>query len=262
MSNMNSETSEIIQLHVRKEGQGSPLIFIHGWAASHRFWKHQIEYFTQKHQVIAYDLRGHGDSEKPEHGYRVSDHVHDLVTILRKNQVSNPVLVGHSLGGMIALKYSLEQPLNPRALVLVGSSPHPVASLKRSIQFSFLRFLIRLSRDRASKFTEKALFAPDVDPELVEWVNTESLRTPTHVILEILQDVKRFNVLNRLSEIQIPVLVVNGEFETAVDSQMMAQLQESLPQVEVQVITGAGHNCMLEQHSQFSSSLDLFLQEL
>jgi pimeloyl-ACP methyl ester carboxylesterase len=207
-------------------------------------------------------LRGHGDSEKPESGYRVRDHVNDLKTLLTRHQISRPVFVGHSLGGMIALDYFLEQPSTPRALVLVGTSPHPVDSLKRSIQFSFLRFMIRLSRNRASKFTEKELFSPDVDPLLVEWVNGESLRTPTHVILQILQDVKKFNVMSRLSEIKIPLLVINGEFDSVTDPKIAAQMQTSLPQAQVQMVEGAGHNCMLEEPAKFNSILYSFLGEL
>jgi pimeloyl-ACP methyl ester carboxylesterase len=251
-----------VNLHVVKEGQGRPLVFIHGWAASSQFWKHQISFFSQTNQVIAYDLRGHGDSDKPEKGYRVSDHVQDLKALVAKYQISDPVLVGHSLGGMIALQYTLDHSTKPHALVLVGTSPRPVGSRKRSIQFSFLRFMIWLSRKRASKFTEKELFAPNVDPELVEWVNGESMRTPTNVILQILQDVKHFDVISRLSEITVPTLIINGEFDRAVEPTIGAQMQQLLPQARIQVVSGAGHNCMLEEYSQFNLILQKFLGEL
>ncbi|MFX1577217.1 MAG: alpha/beta fold hydrolase [Promethearchaeota archaeon] len=262
MTSPKSKKQEPVELYYVKKGQGLPLIFIHGWAASHRFWRHQIPFFAQKYQVIAYDLRGHADSSKPQKSYRVDDHVQDLVTLLADHQISNPVLVGHSLGGMIALQYTLEKPSKPRALVLVGTSPKPVASRKRSIQFSFLRLLIRLSRKRAARFTEKELFAPDVNPDLVRWVNTESLRTPTYVILQILQDVKRFDVTARLPEIQIPTLILAGEYDTAVESRTMEQMENLLPKTQIQVISGAGHNCMLEQYSTFNMVLDSFLREL
>ncbi len=256
------DQTEPVRLYVVEQGQGQPLVFIHGWAASHRFWKHQISYFTSRNYVFAYDLRGHGDSAKPERGYHVEAHVDDLKTLLTKYQISSPVLVGHSLGGMIALQYALEQPTSPRALVLVGTSPRPIDSRKRSIQFSFLRFMIRLSRNRASKFTEKELFGPDVDPELVEWVNDESLRTPTHVILEILQDVKKFNVTSRLSDIKIPTLLISGEFDSATTPNSATQMQQLLPQAQIQLVKGAGHNCMLEEPSNFNTILHSFLSEL
>ncbi|MFX1565104.1 MAG: alpha/beta fold hydrolase [Promethearchaeota archaeon] len=257
------ETNEaIVQLYEHTEGQGPPLVFIHGWAASHRFWKYQIPLFAQSNLVIAYDLRGHGDSEKPAHGYSIRDHIQDLESILATQQISNPVLIGHSLGGMIALQATLDELVNPRGLVLVGTSPHPVATFKRNLEFSLLQFLIRISRKRAAKFTEKALFAPDVNQELVEWVNAESMRTPTYVILEILQHVKDFNVVSRLSEIQVPALIITGEYESAVDQQLLDRMVELIPQVRYEVISGAGHNCMLENHTIFNSIVESFLQEL
>ncbi|MFX1319165.1 MAG: alpha/beta fold hydrolase [Promethearchaeota archaeon] len=262
MTTITIDQSKSVNLYVDKQGQGQPLVFIHGWAASHRFWKYQIPYFAENHQVIAYDLRGHGDSEQPERGYQVSAHVDDLKILLAKYQIASPVLIGHSLGGMIALQFALDQSTIPRALVLVGTSSHPVDSLKRSIQFSFLRFIIRLSRNRAAKFTEKELFGPDVDPQLVEWVNAESLRTPTHVILEILQDVKKFNLTARLSDLNIPVLIINGEFDSATTPNSATQMQQLLPQAQIQVVNGAGHNCMLEKPLAFNSILISFLGEL
>lgn len=251
-----------VQLYEQKEGQGPSLVFIHGWAASHRFWKYQVPFFAQSNQVIAYDLRGHGDSEKPTSGYSIRNHLEDLELILAKHQISEPVLIGHSLGGMIALQYALDGLRDPRGLVLVGSSPHPVATRKRSLEFSLLRFLIRISRKRASKFTEKALFAPDVNQELVEWVNAESERTPTSVILEILQNVKAFNVVSRLSEIQMPTLIITGEFESAVNSQLLDRMVELIPNAKYEVISDAGHNCMLEKPSAFNSVVNAFLHEL
>jgi pimeloyl-ACP methyl ester carboxylesterase len=163
---------------------------------------------------------------------------------------------------MIALQYTLEQSTSPRALVLVGTSPQPVDSMKRNIQFSFLRFMIRISRKRASKFTENELFGPDVDPDLVEWVNADSLRTPTHVILQILQDVKKFNVRPYLSEIKTPTLIISGEFDSATTPDSTAQMQKLLPQAQIEVVNGAGHNCMLEAPSTFNSIINSFLSEL
>ena len=127
-----------IQLHVLQEGQGLSVVFIHGWAASHRFWKYQIPHFKLKYQVTAYDLRGHGESDKPSTGYTVNDHVNDLELLLEDLRIENAVLIGHSLGGMIALEYALKAPHNLRGLVLVGASARPAPSRKRSFQFTFL----------------------------------------------------------------------------------------------------------------------------
>lgn len=259
---MNNPENPPISLYTSKSGHGQPLVFIHGWAASHRFWKNQIQQFQTAYQVLAYDLRGHGDSDKPPKGYEISNHITDLETLLAQEKITNPILIGHSLGGMIALQYALESPNTPRALVLVGTNPYPVPTLKRSIQFSFLSWIISLSRSRAAKFTRSQIFGPEVDPKLVDWVNQDSLRTPTHVIRQTLKAVKGFNVIDALPEIRCPVCIINGEFETAVDSETVTLMLQLMPQSEFVSIPGSGHNVMLEQAIAFNSALASFLHSL
>ncbi|MFX0167821.1 MAG: alpha/beta fold hydrolase [Candidatus Hodarchaeota archaeon] len=259
---MSSLADSGTKLNVNIVGDGPPLVFIHGWAASQRFWKHQIQQFRASYRVLAYDLRGHGDSDKPKTGYQVSDHVEDLKTLLKCEKINNPVLIGHSLGGIIALQYTLENIELPRALVLVGTNPRPVSSLKRSIQMSLLSWMIRMSRTRASKYTRTQIFGPDVDPSLIDWVNQDSLRTPTFVVRQTLKAVKAFNVQNRLTEITVPTLIINGEFETTVDTKTVTQMLEDLPQGQFVSIPRSGHNVMLEQPKAFGVALAAFLQQV
>jgi len=251
-----------IHLYTSTSGQGQPLVFIHGWAASHRFWKYQIKKFQTSYRVLAYDLRGHGDSDKPATGYQISNHVTDLEILLSYEKITEPILIGHSLGGMIALQYALESQNQAAALVLVGTNPHPVPTIKRSLQFSLLSWIISLSRSRAAKFTRTQIFAPDVDPELVDWVNQDSLRTPTHVIRQTLTVVKAFNVTDNLPEIVCPVCIINGEYETAVDPKAVTQMLQLMPQAEFKSIPGSGHNVMLEKADAFNDALASFLRRL
>jgi pimeloyl-ACP methyl ester carboxylesterase len=257
---MKQSWNPLINLYYSISGKGRPIVFIHGWAASHQFWKNQIQEFQDSYRILAYDLRGHGDSNKPKTGYQVSNHITDLAALLAREKISHPVLIGHSLGGMIALQYALEYPSSPSALVLVGTNPHPVPTMKRSIQFSLLSWIISISRSRAAKFTRTQIFAPDVDPALVEWVNQDSLRTPTHVIRQTLKAVKGFNVIERLSEIECPTCIINGEYETAVDSETVSQMLQLMPQAEFVSIPGSGHNVMLEKADAFNEALASFLR--
>jgi pimeloyl-ACP methyl ester carboxylesterase len=256
MANSNDQD---ITLKVVIEGVGKPLLFVHGWAASQRFWKHQVAYFSKKFQVITYDLRGHGDSDKPKKGYRVSDHVQDLCEIIDGLGIKEPVLIGHSLGGMIALQYVLENPQRVPILLLVGTSPNPVPSRSRSLQLSLLGLIIRISRSWAGKITKNQLFAPDPDPALVEWVNAESLRTPTRVVLKCLKALKDFNVLDRIAEISIPTALIRGQFDSAVSAEHLNSMLQLMPKAEYLEVADAGHDCMLEQASQFNRIVEHFL---
>jgi pimeloyl-ACP methyl ester carboxylesterase len=249
-------------LQVSTRGEGPALIFIHGWAASQKFWQYQAKYFAARFRTVTYDLRGHADSEKPMKGYAIPVHVQDLARLIGQFRLSAPILVGHSFGGMIALQYTLDHPRGVKALVLVGTSPHPVPSRWRRVQMALLGWVIRLSRARAAKMTKGQLFAPGADAKLIEWVNTESLRTPTRVVLACWKAVKRFNVSNRISEIAVPTLLVRGEYDKVASPALLKRMVSVMPHATRVVVNGAGHNCMLEQPSRFNIALDAFLHKL
>jgi pimeloyl-ACP methyl ester carboxylesterase len=244
------------KIDVNVEGSGPPVVFIHGWAASQRFWKHQVPFFARKYQTVTYDLRGHGDSKKPKKGYDVSDHVDDLHEVITGLGLKRPILVGHSFGGMIALQYTLDHPDDVHGLVLVGTSLRPVSSGGRSWYMSIFKLILRISRSWAGSMTRGRLFGPDVDPELVRWVNEDSLRTPTRVVIACLDAAGRFNVLDRLGELSVPTAMVRGEFELGRPSKDSAPVQKKsglIPHAKSFVIPKAGHNCMLEQPDGFNS---------
>lgn len=238
------------------------MVFIHGWAASQKFWQYQAAHFAAHFRTVTYDLRGHANSEKPLKGYLIPDHVHDLARLIGQLHLSTPILVGHSLGGMIALQYALDHPNAVRALVLVGTSPHPFPSRWQRAQMTFLGWMIRLSRARAAKMTKDQLFAPGVDAKLVDWVNTESLRTPTRVVLACMKATKQFNVVDRLGEIAAPTFLMRGEYDTVTSPTLLKRMIRFMPHAASVNLEGAGHNCMLEQPRRFNAALDAFLQKV
>ena len=249
-------------LQFTARGEGPALIFIHGWAASQKFWQHQARYFAARFHTVTYDLRGHADSEKPVKGYTIPDHVHDLARLIGQLRLSAPILVGHSFGGMIALQYALDHPRGVKALILVGTSPYPFPSRWQRVQMTLLGWVIRLSRARAARMTKGQLFAPGADAKLIEWVDTESLRTPTRVVLACMKAVKRFNVRDRISEIAVPALLVRGEYDKVASPALFKHMVSVMPHATRVVVKDAGHNCMLEQPSRFNATLDAFLDKL
>jgi len=243
-------------------GQGPALVFIHGWAASQKFWQYQVRYFAARYRTVTYDLRGHGESEKPLEGYTVPDHASDLARLIAQLHLSTPILVGHSFGGMIALQYALSHPSDIKALVLVGASPHPVTSRWQRFQITVLGWIIRLSRKQAAKITKGQLFAPETDDRVIDWVNSDSLRTPKRVVLACLEATKRFNVIDRIREIAVPTLLVRGQYDRATSPALIAHMVRVMPHAARVNVKGAGHNCMLEQPDRFNAALNAFLSPL
>src|SRR5262245_29764657 len=87
-----------------------PLVLLHGWAASHKFWRYCLTAFSPRWRVIAPDLVGFGLSEKPDRDYSVEGYAQWLGRFLDALKLDRVTLLGHSMGGTIALLYSMEHP--------------------------------------------------------------------------------------------------------------------------------------------------------
>ncbi|MDQ6662503.1 MAG: alpha/beta hydrolase [Chloroflexota bacterium] len=111
-----------ITLHIVQWGeQGPPVVCVHGLTANAFYFQALADNLASDHRVIAYDLRGRGDSDRPEQGYSVPIHAADLAGLINELNLEHPVLVGHSLGAMIALYFAAHYPDKISKLVLVDA---------------------------------------------------------------------------------------------------------------------------------------------
>jgi pimeloyl-ACP methyl ester carboxylesterase len=104
--------------------RGSPIICVHGITANAFCFQALADELATEHRVIAYDLRGRGDSDKPESGYSIPIHAADLVELIDALELDRPVIIGHSLGAMIALHFAAHHPDKLSKLVLIDAGGH------------------------------------------------------------------------------------------------------------------------------------------
>src|SRR5579862_3087511 len=112
-----------IKLHHEIVGKGPSLVFIHGLGSSTRDWEFQIPEFAKSYQVITFDLRGHGQSDKPDVPYTIPMFAADTAGLLSSLGVERAHLVGISLGGAVAFQFALDYPDLLRTLTIVNSAP-------------------------------------------------------------------------------------------------------------------------------------------
>src|SRR5262245_37537999 len=98
-----------------------PMLLVHGWTCDHTFFQPQLEHFSRQHRVVAVDLRGHGQSDKPHQDYTAAGFADDLVWLCEQIGVRKPVVVGHSMGGNISLELAARYPDFPMGIVMVDS---------------------------------------------------------------------------------------------------------------------------------------------
>jgi non-heme chloroperoxidase len=98
-------TNDGVRLHYVEAGSGPDLLLVPAWTVTAEVWRHQIEEFSQTHHVIAYDPRGHGLSDSPSHGYRISRLAADARQLIEALHLTNVTWVGHSMGCGVAWAY-------------------------------------------------------------------------------------------------------------------------------------------------------------
>ncbi len=146
--------------------QGPPIIFVHGLTANAFCFQAFADDLAPDHRVFAYDLRGRGDSDKPESGYSVPIHAADLVELIDELELNRPVVVGHSLGALVGLYFAAHYPEKLSKLVLIDAGA-PLPWKTAEDQFAWLTASInRLGTSVASfeDYKQRLKAAPFLGP--------------------------------------------------------------------------------------------------
>lgn len=238
-------------------GEGRPIVFIHGNALTHRSWLHQLEHFAKNYQVIAPDLRGHGDSDKPEGSYPISYFVTDVIGLLDALHIDRAVLAGHSMGGRVALSAALQYPERVTALVLVNTSATPFSRAHKQIdQVRTLGLELELK-----EFID-FLSSSETPETLKQEILNEELKTPERVRVELWRTVSTFDVSGRLREIDKPVLIIVGELDQGTPMADSQRLHASVRGSTLVTVPEVAHFTMLERPGIVNRCIEDFLRKV
>src|SRR4030095_4948302 len=117
-------TRDGIKLAYEERGSGSPaFVFVHGWTCDRSFFAPQAEHFARRHRVVSVDLRGHGESDKPQGPYPIAAYADDIAYVIEQLGLGKAVAVGHSMGGITVLQLAATHPDRVAAIVMVDPAP-------------------------------------------------------------------------------------------------------------------------------------------
>lgn len=246
-------------LHYLEAGAGKPIVCFHSTPASAEFYRPQLEHYAGRYRVIAFDLRGHGESDKPRGAYRIAEFFEDYRAIFDALALQDFVLVGCSVGGIVAQLYALEYGARLQGLVLVGSPcsrrGRDVAGFQRAVREKGWEAVVR-------GLVDKQLH-PSTTAAVKAWAVGEYLKTPLHVReAEEVALLAEVHHTERLHEIAVPTLLVAGEAEEPEIFEQMALMAKRIPGAEHHVVPGAAHMPNFEQPAAFNALLDRFLAKI
>ncbi|MGE0798500.1 MAG: alpha/beta fold hydrolase [Lautropia sp.] len=247
------------RLHYLEAGAGRPILCFHSTPASAAFYRPQLEHFASRYRVLAVDLRGHGDSDKPRGEYRIAEFLEDYEAIIREFALDDFVLVGCSVGGIVAQLYAMAHPQTLRGLVLIGS---PCSRRGRDVA-GFRRAVREIGWEAVVRGLVAKQLHPSMPEQSKQWAVDEYLKTPLHVREAeeeaLLADVHHTERLHRITP---PTLLVTGEAEEREIFEQMKLMAQRLPRATHHVIAGAAHMPNFERPELFNPILDEFLQAL
>ncbi|MDX3904359.1 MAG: alpha/beta hydrolase [Pigmentiphaga sp.] len=240
-------------------GTGRPIIFFHSTPATAKFYQPQIAHYSSRYRTLAFDLRGHGDSDKPAGAYRINEFLEDYLAIFDALDLQDFVLVGCSVGGIVAQLYALEHGERLRGLVLIGAPcsrrGRDVAGFHAAVAQSGWPAVVE-------RLVDKQLHS-STPPDVKAWAIQEYLKTPLHVRAAeeeaLLADVHH---TDRLGDIRVPTLLVAGEEEETEIYEQMEYMATAIPDARHHVIHNAAHMPNFEQPREFNRIMDDFLAGL
>lgn len=225
------------------------LLFIHGAGGTSKVWENQTKFFSN---AVAIDLPGHfaGEGKKT-----IEEYVEAVKKFCDRNGLKNFVIIGHSMGGAIALKFALDNQEYLRAMVLVCTG----AKLRVApIIFETLKN----NHAQAVDLVANLVLSDEAPDEIKAKVKEEMKNISPNVVYGDFEACDKFNVMDRLKEIKVPTLIVCGSKDKLTPLKYAEYLRDNIPNSKLEIIAEAGHMAMLEKPDEFNMKLEKFIKEL
>lgn len=255
-----------IDLYYEVAGQGHPLTLVHGFSGLSNTWDGQFTDFSGRYRVIRYDIRGQGQSGFNDTGNSIENWTSDLHHLLHHLKIEQTCLMGHSMGGYISLKFTLDHPDMVKELVIVcgnaGITSDPVLR-------QWVKRMTAVAASGVEAIAEEMpqfLFAPDFikshPDHIAGWRKRFLTLSEFGLLSTCIPYLARPSLLEVLPKIKVPTLVIAGDkdIRTLIDAARV--LHEGIPGSRLVVIPDGGHMVHEEQPQVFNAIVSEFLEEM
>ncbi len=229
------------------------LVFIHGAGGSSAFWAGQVAGLSERANTLAIDLPGRGNSPGPA-SQDVGVYARVVEKFLDELALPQPILIGFSMGGAIALQILLDRPgeFAAAGLVSSGAKLGVLPAILELIENDFETYISQVGAGAAS---------PKTDPELLRPAIEDRANCAPQVVLGDFKACNAFDIRPQLAQITLPVLVVSAEEDLLTPPKFAAYLEKNLPDARRVHILEAGHFVAIEQAAQVGKAIRDFLDE-
>ncbi|HZP89047.1 MAG TPA: alpha/beta hydrolase [Burkholderiales bacterium] len=269
-------TSDGVRLHYIEAGAGKPLVLIPGWSQTAAQFKAQLDGLSDNYRVIAIDMRGHGESDKPTYGYRIHRLSKDVHEFLTANGLTGVTLAGHSMGCSVIWGYwELFGHDRVAKLVLIDQMPmitaNPIwseqektdagAILDKDSLYSVTNALAGPDGVKTTEGFIGGMFTKQYPPEQVAWVIQQNLKFPRPYAARLLYDHATNDWRDVLPRIDVPTLIVGGK-TSLVGWKSQVWMGTQIPNSKVEIFEeaeGGNHFMFMENPEKFNRLVRQFM---
>ena len=252
----------------RGDLKGPPVVLIHGYTDNARDWVPMLPYLSPKFRLILVDIRGHGQSSKPECCYSRLDFAYDIKLLLDALAIERADIVGHSLGSIVAQTFAEYWPERTSHVVLIASTGgQPPGGPPKAPEFDFAAQIRQLKEpiDPDSPFMIAWWDSPTpVDPDFIRRQRKDAAGIPLRVWLAVLDqglssDTAYLDLQRTLPRLTAPALLIWGSKDPIMEEPVRQSLRKALPKAKVTIFDGLGHNPFWEDPEGVAQVINPFL---
>lgn len=248
---MNKKINEINTAYI-EAGNGNDVILLHGWGQNKEMMQVIFDHLKDRFHVWALDFPGFGESDEPPVAWGVEDYELFLEDFIHENEIKNPILIGHSFGCRVAIRYAAKNQENVKKMCLTGA-----AGIRPK---HGLDWQIRTKAYKVGKWLLKATGQKEKLEQMQKNAGSEDYRNAQGIMKPTFVKVVNDDVSPILKDVKCSVLLVWGEFDTAAPLWMGKQMEKEMPDAGLAIFEGDDHWAYWHQAARFNAVLDIFLK--
>lgn len=246
-----------VKLHcnISNPNSDSAILLIHGWAGSSKIWSRYTSKMGKNVTIIAIDIKGFGDSSKPKSGYGLPTLADEIYKAAKKLNVSEAIVVGHSMGGQVAMYTAVRHKTFVKGLVVVDSAEKPSKLVSGWIKEAKKDYKGLINRVVPTLFD-------DISNSELKLFISEGQKMTKDSVLGTLHGIMRIRLEKRLSEIKCPALLIFGIHDKNRSIGELIALEKKLNGSKLIIIRNSKHCPMYENVGDFKKAMDGFIRKL
>jgi len=254
-----------LSIGYQEKGSGQDLVLLHGGVSDSRYWERELHAYSDDFRTIAWDAPGCGVSDDPREGFSLPDYADVLAELLEEIEVNDPIILGISFGGGLAIEFFHRHPHVPKALILVSAYAGWAGSL---------------SEEEVARRLEKGRAQSSMDPAAVAemWLPSLFYQTPSQEIVEkekeiisdfhpkgsqiMLEAFAQADLSDVLPKIDVPTLLLYGEQDVRSPTAVAKEIHDHIPNSTLDFVEDVGHLINKEAPERFDLEVRKFVGNL